>query len=82
MKKICSLYIDTTFCTQENLHIPSRLQCMEAVSQLIKEWTDQGPEHMVYIYLRAQYGHEPLLTHVSSRLGKKVGLCVVLHSFH
>ncbi|XP_053377930.1 uncharacterized protein LOC123530295 isoform X2 [Mercenaria mercenaria] len=72
VKKIKSLYIDTTFCTPESLHIPSRQQCIEAVCQLVHEWTSISPKHVVNIYLRAQYGHEPLLNAVASKLNKKV----------
>ncbi|XP_060590086.1 protein artemis-like [Ruditapes philippinarum] len=72
VKKIKSLYVDTTFCSPENLYIPSRQQCIDAVCQLVHEWTSISPKHIVNIYLRAQFGHEPLLNAVASRLNKKV----------
>ncbi|XP_052780861.1 uncharacterized protein LOC128217634 [Mya arenaria] len=72
VKKIKSLYIDTTFCTPDTLHIPSRHHCIDAVYELVREWTLLSPQHVVYIYLRAQYGHEPLLNAVAARLNKKV----------
>ena len=67
-----SLYVDTTFCTPENLYIPSRQHCIDATYQLVYEWISQSPQHVVYMSLRAQYGHEPLLNAVASRLNKKV----------
>lgn len=71
-KKIKSLYVDTTFCCPENLHIPSRQQCIDAVFQIVREWTSQSPQHVVYILLKAYYGHEPLINSVASRLKQKV----------
>ena len=80
VKKLKSLYIDTTFCTPENLYIPSRQHCIDATYQLVCEWISQSPQHVVYMSLRAQYGHEPLLNAVACRLGKKVILWK--HSTH
>ena len=75
VKKVKSLYIDTTFCSPENLYIPSRQHCIDATYQLVCEWISQSPQHVVYMSLRAQYGHEPLLNAVASRLNKKVNFC-------
>lgn len=72
VKKIKSLYVDTTFCTPENLYIPSRQQCIDAVCQLVQEWTSLSPQHTVNVHLRAQYGHEPLLNAIATRLNMKV----------
>ncbi|KAL4226148.1 Protein artemis [Mactra antiquata] len=72
VKRIKSIYIDTTFCCPDNLHIPSRQQCIEAVCEIVREWTSQSPQHVVYIQLRAIYGHEPLINAVARRFNKKV----------
>ncbi|XP_052286066.1 uncharacterized protein LOC127881901 isoform X2 [Dreissena polymorpha] len=72
VKKIKSLYVDTTFLSPTSLHIPSRAQCIDAVTEAVREWTSKSPGHVVYMNLRAQYGHEPLLTNVATRLNRKV----------
>ena len=77
VKKVKSLYVDTTFCTPENLYIPSRQHCIDAVYQLVYEWISQSPHHVVYLSLRAQYGHEPLLNAVASRLNRKVNIITI-----
>jgi len=71
VKQVKSLYVDTTFVTPTTLHIPSRQQCIEAVFQLVREWTLTSPHHVVYVHLRAQYGHEPILNEVAKRLNMK-----------
>ncbi|WAR26790.1 DCR1C-like protein [Mya arenaria] len=52
--------------------LSDRHHCIDAVYELVREWTLLSPQHVVYIYLRAQYGHEPLLNAVAARLNKKV----------
>ncbi|OWF41607.1 protein artemis-like [Mizuhopecten yessoensis] len=72
VKPIQSLYVDTTFCHPDCFHIPSRQDCVEAVSGLVKEWIAKGQGHVVHFTPRSQYGHEHLLKEISTRTQLKV----------
>ncbi|XP_033745811.1 protein artemis-like [Pecten maximus] len=72
VKPIQSLYVDTTFCHPDCFHIPSRQDCVEAVSGLVKEWIAKGQGHVVHFTPRSHYGHEHLLKEISSRTSRKV----------
>ncbi|KAL3852600.1 hypothetical protein ACJMK2_016219, partial [Sinanodonta woodiana] len=71
-KLIKSLYVDTTFFSENSLYIPSRQNCINAVYCLVRDWIGENPQNIVHISPRSQYGHEPLLKAVAEKLGLKV----------
>lgn len=72
IKQIDSLYIDTTFCHESSIYIPSREDSANAVSTLVSEWIAKGDNYVVHFTPRAQYGHEHLLKEIYLRTGHKV----------
>nr|XP_022296399.1 protein artemis-like isoform X2 [Crassostrea virginica] len=72
VKPLVSLYVDTTFCHPNSFLIPSRHTIIQVVSDLVREWTAKGSNHVVHFTPRANYGHEPLLKEVADSLGCKV----------
>ncbi|XP_052065588.1 protein artemis-like [Mytilus californianus] len=72
VKLINSLYIDTTFCHESSVYIPSRQDSANAVYNLVKEWIGKGPNYVVHFTARTQYGHEHLMKDVSIKTGYKV----------
>ncbi|XP_076089753.1 protein artemis-like [Mytilus galloprovincialis] len=72
VKHIDSLYIDTTFCHESSIYIPSREDSANAVYNLVKEWIGKGPNYVVHFKARTQYGHEHLMKEVSIKTGHKV----------
>ncbi|XP_060078956.1 protein artemis-like [Ylistrum balloti] len=72
VKPIQSLYVDTTFCHPDCFHIPSRQDCVEAVSGLVKEWIAKGHGHVVHFTPRSNFGHEHLLKEISTRTSLKI----------
>ncbi|XP_071155686.1 protein artemis-like [Mytilus edulis] len=72
VKHIDSLYIDTTFCHESSIYIPSREDSANAVYNLVKEWIGKGPNYVVHFKARTQYGHEHLMKEVCIKTGHKV----------
>ena len=72
VKHIDSLYIDTTFCHESSIYIPSRDDSANAVYHLVMEWIAKGPNNVIHFTPRSQYGHEHLLKDVYMKTGHKV----------
>ncbi|BFZ08681.1 hypothetical protein BsWGS_11720 [Bradybaena similaris] len=72
LKHIKSIYVDTTFCTPEAFHIPSRSECIDAAATVIDEWLQRFPLNVVFISCAARYGYEHLLMELSAKLNIKI----------
>lgn len=56
VKRITSLYLDTTFCHPKWLSFPSREQTVKDLVALITEWLDVNVSHEVGIWYNCEYG--------------------------
>ncbi|XP_076469527.1 uncharacterized protein LOC143299904 [Babylonia areolata] len=72
LKKIDSMYVDTTFCVPEAFYIPSREDCLSATASLVVAWLGQSSYRYVHVSSRTNYGHEPLLSHLAREVKTKV----------
>lgn len=55
VKKITSLYLDTTFCDPKWLSFPSRDQTKEDLVTLIVDWLEDDPSHEIGIWYNCEY---------------------------
>ncbi|XP_061418935.1 protein artemis isoform X1 [Lethenteron reissneri] len=74
IKRIKSIYLDTTFCDPVCYYIPSREDCLKGILNLVRGWITQSPQHVIWLSCKAAYGYEYLFTHLSREFGQKVHL--------
>ncbi|XP_035216889.1 probable cyclin-dependent serine/threonine-protein kinase DDB_G0292550 isoform X2 [Stegodyphus dumicola] len=58
LKRLDSLYIDTTFCNKNSQYIPTREECLDAIISLVQPWIRRGPNYIVHFFCPAQYAYE------------------------
>lgn len=59
--KIQSVYVDTTFCVREAMHIPSREECKRLIIETITDWFMRNNCQVVHVFSRSNYGYEYLM---------------------
>ena len=71
-----SVYLDTTFCVPEALHIPSREECKQAIIDTIFNWfcraNDSPGRRIAHIFSRSSYGYEFLMTQLANFFNCKI----------
>ncbi|XP_049783404.1 protein artemis-like [Schistocerca cancellata] len=72
IKKIHTLYLDTTFLDRAYYYFPSRAESASTVCNRIQEWLQLSPNHMVVIDLPAHCGTEFIFAKIKETLGIKV----------
>ncbi|XP_078010803.1 protein artemis isoform X2 [Phascolarctos cinereus] len=72
VKDIQSVYLDTTFCDPKYYHIPSRVECLNGILELVRSWITLSPYHVVWLNCKAAYGYEYLFTNISEEFGTQV----------
>ncbi|XP_072181650.1 protein artemis-like [Diadema setosum] len=72
VKDVKSVYLDTTFCVPEALHIPSREASKDALLGLVERQITRSPGHMVKLACKAKYGYEFLFVEMSKTFHQKV----------
>ncbi|XP_044754234.1 protein artemis [Coccinella septempunctata] len=58
MKKIHTVYLDTTFFLRDYMQFPTREESLHHIISLIEEWMSLGEEHIIHISVSAKYGYE------------------------
>lgn len=77
VKPLESLYIDTTFCNERCLYIPSREDCLNEIVSLVEPWLCKGSNYIVCFFCPAQYAYEFVFVELFKRFGVKV--CIFYH---
>lgn len=72
LKPLDSLYIDTTFCSENCMYLPTREQCLSEILKLVEEWLSKGPDYIVRFICPAQYAYEFVFVEIFKKLGEKV----------
>ncbi|XP_047102856.1 protein artemis-like isoform X2 [Schistocerca piceifrons] len=72
LKKIHTLYLDTTFLDRCYYYFPSRAESASTVCNRICEWLQLSPRHTVVIDLPARCGTEFIFVKIKETLGIKV----------
>ncbi|XP_043823360.1 protein artemis isoform X3 [Dromiciops gliroides] len=72
VKDIQSVYLDTTFCDPKYYQIPSRMECLNGILELVRSWITLSPYHVVWLNCKAAYGYEYLFTNLSEEFGTQV----------
>ncbi|KAM8981349.1 protein artemis isoform 3-T3 [Sarcophilus harrisii] len=72
VKDIQSVYLDTTFCDPKYYQIPSRMECLNGILELVRSWITLSPYHIVWLNCKAAYGYEYLFTNLSEEFGTQV----------
>ncbi|KAK6993734.1 protein artemis-like isoform X1 [Biomphalaria glabrata] len=72
LKKIDSVYVDTTFCIAEAYNIPSRSECVDLTIPIVSDWLSLSSSHVVVIICPAKYGYEYLFKKLAQQLDTKV----------
>lgn len=74
VKKIRTLYCDTTFCIPEANYIPNREDSLNAIIEIIGIWfrEDEEEKRLVNIICSAQIGYENVFIEVSKAFETKV----------
>ncbi|GCC20579.1 hypothetical protein chiPu_0019142 [Chiloscyllium punctatum] len=74
IKDIQSVYLDTTFCDPRFYQIPSRVECLNGILELVRSWITLSPYHVVWLNCKAAYGYEYLFTNLSEEFSVQVHL--------
>ncbi|XP_043569164.1 protein artemis [Chiloscyllium plagiosum] len=74
IKDIQSVYLDTTFCDPRFYQIPSRVECLNGILELVRSWITLSPYHVVWLNCKAAYGYEYLFTNLSEEFSIQVHL--------
>ena len=69
---IKSVYVDTTFCVPEALHIPSREDCKQHIITTISDWFTREGSRIAHVFSRSSYGYEYLMTEIARHFRCKV----------
>ncbi|XP_074050172.1 protein artemis [Macrotis lagotis] len=72
VKDIQSVYLDTTFCDPKYYQIPSRMECLNGILELVRSWITLSPYHVVWLNCKAAYGYEYLFTNLSEEFETQV----------
>ncbi|XP_046682765.1 protein artemis-like [Homalodisca vitripennis] len=72
VKKIDTLYLDTTFCHTKYLTFPSRNQSLEDIVDLIASWLNEDCLNEVGIRYNSYHGLEPILILISQRIKERI----------
>ncbi|GAB1601301.1 hypothetical protein Ahia01_000408400 [Argonauta hians] len=72
VKIIKSLYVDSTFCTPEAFHFPTRTQSYEAIVSLVTEHFNKSHLNYVCIHSQTGFGYERLLEKLAKTFRTKV----------
>ncbi|XP_056655437.1 protein artemis isoform X4 [Monodelphis domestica] len=72
VKDIQSVYLDTTFFDPKFYQIPSRVECLKGILELVRNWITLSPYHVVWLNCKAAYGYEYLFTNLSEEFGTQV----------
>ncbi|XP_044533843.1 protein artemis [Gracilinanus agilis] len=72
VKDIQSVYLDTTFFDPKFYQIPSRVECLRGILELVRSWITLSPYHVVWLNCKAAYGYEYLFTNLSEEFGTQV----------
>ncbi|KAG8179384.1 hypothetical protein JTE90_003640 [Oedothorax gibbosus] len=76
LKPIDSLYIDTTFCTEDYLYIPTREECLKEILKIVENWLSKGPDHIVRFVCPAKYAYEFVFVEIFKQLGEKAHVMI------
>lgn len=71
-KPLKSIYIDTTFCNEKCLYIPSREECLNEIVSIVEPWLSKGPNYIVYILCPYELAYEFVFVELYKRFGLKV----------
>nr|XP_006816383.1 PREDICTED: protein artemis-like [Saccoglossus kowalevskii] len=82
VKDIKSIYLDTTFCSPDVMHLPSRVECLQALIELVDGWIYQSPKHMVRLTCKAKYGYEYLFVELSKHFNMQIHVSVNHFSYY
>ncbi|XP_054285445.1 protein artemis-like isoform X1 [Macrosteles quadrilineatus] len=72
LKKLHTLYLDTTFCDPRWISFPSRKQSEEDLIEIAQNWLKTSPDHKVGILYNSYHGLEHLLINVADVLKTKI----------
>ncbi|KYQ52561.1 Protein artemis [Trachymyrmex zeteki] len=66
-KKFDNVYLDTTFLI-DFIHLPTRIESINVMCKVVKEWLDESPRKVVILECSALYGSEFLYMRLSKSL--------------
>jgi DNA cross-link repair 1C protein len=72
LKEIETMYLDTTFCCDRTLFLPSRETSLEEILTHSNIWLNKSSMHKVLIYTASKYGHEFLLCGLHKKFKQKI----------
>ncbi|KYM94225.1 PREDICTED: protein artemis-like isoform X3 [Cyphomyrmex costatus] len=67
-KKFDKVYLDTTFLDRNFISFPTRIECINLMSEVVKEWLDKSPRNVVILECSALFGSEFLYMELSKSL--------------
>ena len=70
---IKSVYIDTTFCIPEAVHIPTREACLQVIISTASDWfIRKGPSALLHVFSRSSYGYEFIMVQLAKKYSCKI----------
>ncbi|XP_073336799.1 protein artemis [Pagrus major] len=72
VKDIQSIYLDSTFYDPRFYQIPTREVCLSGILELIGNWINQSPYHVVWLNCKAAYGYEYLFTNLGEEFNTQI----------
>lgn len=72
VKLIKSMYVDTTFCSQQCRYIPEREPTTQLILELTDEWLKSSPRSMVLVNSKATLGYENIFIQLAIKFKQKV----------
>uniref|UniRef100_UPI0037E8BE60 protein artemis n=1 Tax=Semicossyphus pulcher TaxID=241346 RepID=UPI0037E8BE60 len=72
VKDIQSVYLDSTFYDPRFYQIPTREVCLNGIMELIGNWINQSPYHVVWLNCKAAYGYEYLFTNLGEEFNTQI----------
>ncbi|KAG5313192.1 DCR1C protein, partial [Acromyrmex insinuator] len=67
-KKFDNIYLDTTFLGHDFAYLPTRIESINVMCKVVKEWLDESPRKVVILECSALYGSEFLYMKLSESL--------------
>lgn len=82
VRRINSVYVDTTFCTSTTPDLPTRKETADSLCYLVSDWVNTSPLHTVHLKCKGKYGYEYILKEVASRLNMRIHVNAWRMQFH
>lgn len=64
-RRLAKVYLDTTFLDRNFAHLPTRLESMNVMGKVVREWLEASPRKVVVLECSALYGSEFLYIELS-----------------